>query len=229
MVNRETAILAGKTINVDVFKEGGATAATAVIVAYGTEGMNPGFSSLIESFCNEAAKAGHLVVLPYYFESTGTTAGTQGVVSDLNKSETWIDVLAACVDWAAGKIGSGKVTLVGFSLGANLVLNTALKKSVSAVVDYFGPVDRFGILPMPDAMRLTSSRVSSLPPVLIHHGNRDIIVSDSQSQKLKQWLDGHGIHCVFHNDYDCGHPGQPESDWSASAQVDSLNRTLLFL
>lgn len=229
MVTRESAMLAGRTINVDVYKEGAAIPNSAVIVVYGTEGMNAPFRSLIDDFCDATAKAGHLVVLPYYFESTGTTAGTLGVTTDLGKSGTWIDTLAECVDWVAGRVGSGKITFVGFSLGANLALNAALKKSVGSVVDYFGPVDQFGILPMPDAMRLTDSRVSSLPSVLIHHGNLDIIVPDSQSQKLKQWLDGHGIRCEFHNDYDCGHPGQPDGDWSASAQVKSLNRTHLFL
>lgn len=230
MVTRETATLAGRPINVDVYKEGASTPVTAVIVAYGTEGMNSPFNSLIEDFCDATAKAGHLVVLPHYFESTGTKAGTMGVSADLNKSATWIETLAACVDWVKPQISGDKVSFVGFSLGANLVLNAALKNPVTAVVDYFGPVDRFGILPMPTAMRLTDSRVSSLPPVMIHHGNRDIVVTDSQSQKLKQWLDRHMINCEFHNDYDCGHPGQPEGiKWTAKAQKDSLSRTIAFL
>ena len=94
----------------------------------------------------------------------------------------------ASVAWAKARGGDGDVAFVGFSIRANLVLNAALKKSVSAVVDYFGPVDRFGVLAMPDAMRLSDFGVSSLP-VLIHHGNQDIVVPDSQSQKLKGWPD----------------------------------------
>jgi len=230
MVTRETATLTGKSISVDVYKEGATTPVSAVIVAYGTEGMNSPFNLLNEDFCVTASQAGHLVVLPHYFESTGTQAGTVGVSSDLNKSATWIDTLAACVDWVKGRISSDKVSFVGFSLGANLVLNAALKNPVTAIVDYFGPVDRFGILPMPAAMHLTDSRVSSVPPVMIHHGNQDNIVPDSQSQKLKQWLDGHRIDCEFHNDYDCGHPGQREGvEWTATAQKTSLSRTIAYL
>lgn len=230
MVNRETAMLVGKPISVDVYQESATTPGSAVIVAYGTEGMNPPFNSLIEDFCKAMATAGYLTVLPFYFESTGTTAGTPGVVADLNKSGTWIETLTASIDWVTRKISSSNVALVGFSLGANMVVNAALKKQVTAVVDYFGPVDQFGMLPMPSAMRLTKLRVKSLPPVLIHHGNRDIVVPDTQSRHLKGWLDGHSNRCQFFNDYDCGHPGQPEGvEWTAAAQKDSANRTIAFL
>lgn len=227
---RETPILDGKPINVDLYQDAATTPDKAVIVTYGTEGMNPPFNALLVRFCEEVAKAGYLTVLPYYFESTGTLPGTVGVTADLNKSEKWIDTLASAIDFVNGKINGGKVAFVGFSLGANIVLNAALKRSVTAVVDYFAPVDRFGLLSMPPAMRLTQPRVSSLPPVLIHHGNRDIVVPDSQSQKLKGWLDAHGTRCELNNDYDCGHPGQSEGvEWTATAQTDSIQRTIQFL
>jgi len=227
---RETPMLDGKPINVDVYQDAATTHDRAVIVAYGTEGMNPPFNALIEGFCEEVAKAGYLMILPYYFESTGTTAGMVGVTAHLNKSEKWIDTLASAVDWVSGKIRGGKVPFVGFSLGGNLVLNAALKKSVTAVVDYFAPVDRFGVISMPPAMKLTEPRVQSLPPVLIHHGNLDFVVRDSQSKKLKGWLDGHNVSCEFHNDYDCGHPGQREGvEWTATAQAKSIQLTIQFL
>lgn len=226
MVTRETVTLVGKSISVDVYQEGATLPRTAVIVAYGTEGMNPPFNLLIEDFCKAMATEGYLTILPFYFQSTGTTAGTSGVVADLKKSGTWIDTLTASIDWVTGKISGSKVALVGFSLGANMVINAALKKQVTAVVDYFGPVDQFGILPMPPAMRLTKQRVQSLPPVLIHHGNRDIIVPDTQSQHMKGWLSNS---CQFFNDYDCGHPGQREGAWTADAQKKSVHRTNAFL
>jgi dienelactone hydrolase len=226
MVTRENVTLVGKSISVDVYQKGATPPRTAVIVAYGTEGMNPPFNSLIEDFCKAMATAGYLTILPFYFQSTGTTAGTSAVVADLNKSGTWIDTLTASIDWVTGKISGSKVALVGFSLGANMVINAALKKQVTAVVDYFGPVDQFGILPMPPAMRLTKQRVQSLPPVLIHHGNRDIIVPDTQSQHMKGWLSNN---CQFFNDYDCGHPGQLEGQWTTAAQKKSVDRTIAFL
>jgi len=229
MNTRETAILAGKSINIDVYQEAGTSPTSAVVVAYGTEGMNPPFNSLIEEFCEATAKAGYLTILPHYFDSTGTRAGLTGVTSHLNRSGEWIDTLAASVDWVKSKkINGGKVAFVGFSLGANIVLNAGLKSGVSVIVDYFGPVEKFGILPMPNVMGLTKQRVQGMPPTLIHHGTKDFIVPDSQSAILKGWLDAHGIECEYVNDYDCGHPGQPELPWTAGAQTSSISRTATF-
>ncbi len=44
MPTRETPVLAGKPINVDIYQDGATTPNSAVIVAYGTEGMNPPFN-----------------------------------------------------------------------------------------------------------------------------------------------------------------------------------------
>lgn len=229
MKNRITHDLAGKMINVDVYQKAGVTPVRAIVVAYGTEGMKSPFDALIDSFCDAMAEEGYLTVLPYYFESTGTAAGLAGVSADLDQTDVWIDTLAAAAAWMSGKFTSGKVGLVGFSLGANQILNAALKSPVAAVVDYYGCVDQFGVGPLPVAAQLTKPRVKVLPPTLIHHGNVDFIVRDSQSSKLKGWLNDHGIASTYYNDYDCGHPGQPERGWSPAAQKASTQRTSKFL
>lgn len=221
--------LAGKSISVDVYQKSGTTPDRAMVVAYGTAGMDFPFDRLIDEFCEAMADEGYLVVLPYYFESTATNSGLAGVSADLNKTARWIDTLAAAADWMTGQYTVENVVLAGFSLGANQVLNAALKSPVAGVIDYFGPVDSFGEWEMPIAAKLTKPRTKGLPPTLIHHGNADLVVPDSQSSMLKGWQDSHLLECTFHNDYACGHPGQTDGGWTAAAQKKAIDRSAEFL
>ncbi len=229
MKSQHSIALSSHAIPATVFQAATASPKSAVVVAYGTEGAKPPFGKLIEHYCEGLAKAGYLVVFPDYFSSTSTAPGLATVAPDLSKIGTWVEVVSELGEWTSSQVATGPVALLGFSLGANVVLNAALQRDVTAIVDFFGPVTSFGVLPLPSNAELSKGRADGLPPTLIHHGRNDLIVRPNQSATLEGWLDDHGIECVVHDDYDSGHPGQPEMGWSDADRDTSLSNTIAFL
>lgn len=211
-----------------------------VVVAYGTEGMNPPFDQLINDYCTGLLQSGFGVLRPDFFQATLTTPGMQGVFMSgpHDRFDTWVD---AIVD--AAKYGSkipksnGKLGFVGFSLGANLVLQAASKAlpKPDALVDFFGPITSISQSPF------SSTLTASLPPVQIHHGDQDGIVKFSESTELESWLNSAGKTCEFNKLVysGSGHPGRkaarmklpelPNADWDQGSQKTSLASSITFL
>lgn len=66
-----------------------------VVVAYGSLAMNPPFGAMIEAFCEALCRDGYLVVLPGYFETTGTKPNLLAVAASDATFNTWIACLSA--------------------------------------------------------------------------------------------------------------------------------------
>jgi dienelactone hydrolase len=202
-----------------------------VVVAYGTEGMNPPFDAVIEKFATGLADQGILAAIPDYFAATGTRHGDKLAIfspeSPPGRFDIWAGVLQDAVRRLAARddVEANRTGLVGFSLGGHLVLKAAAPSSVKAVVDFFGPVIQLSLLGSP----ITSGAASQLPPVQIHHGDKDVIVPIQESRTLDDWLTQHSVSHEFHVYRNEGHPGQPGSGWSNQAQQTSLSRTTQFL
>jgi dienelactone hydrolase len=213
-----------------------------VIVAYGTEGMNDPFDELIHKYCEGLLGAGFSVLRPDYFQATKTTPGMAGVFASgpSNRFDVWVETIQDAVKEAATLAGakySGKLGLVGFSLGANLVLRTAaaMSSKPNALIDFFGPIGSIS------ETQISSPIPRDFPPVQIHHGELDGIVPMSESDLLESWLKSVSVHCEYDKraHRTAGHPGQrkarvlmkhlPDADWESSDQRDSLVSSVTFL
>ena len=227
----ETVKLLGKNISVEVWRPTGALPRSGVVVAYGTEGMLSPFDTTIRDFCAGLAAKGWLVARPDFFTATATSPGVGSVSMALYlHGGSWVSCLSECLVWTRTQVNGGKVALAGFSLGGNLVLNAALAGGAAAVVDYFGPVEKFGVEPLPTATRLTAARCAKMPQALIHHGKIDKVVPLSESDRLASWLVANQVPHKFWKDYNCGHPGEQKGkSWPLPAEQLALTRTIQFL
>ena len=225
----EAISVGGRSIHCDYWQPPSAVdLKKAVIVAYGSMGMEAEFGDMIQRLCEAVSQAGYFVALPWYFESTDTKPGIQVALTASNAVfDKWVACMSDTFRWVGTQTSPTKVALIGFSLGGNLVLKSALKLPVDAVVDFFGPVSLLQDL---GSHRLSETRVAGLPRTQIHHGKLDGIVPIAESKQLKEWLEHQSVaHEVFF-DYDCGHPGDLIAPkWSAAAETSSLQRTLDFL
>ena len=210
------------------------------VVSYGTEGMNPPFDRLIDDFCLELSKADIAVIRPDFFKATNTYPGMQGVFQSgpPGRFDDWVEAIKDAAKYALGlPKANGKLAFVGFSLGANLTLRAAsdFAPKPNAVIDFFGPIKS---IPQSE---ISSVMATKLPPVQIHHGEKDGIVKFSESAELESWLTAGGVEFEFDpTAYSgSGHPGQkrarellpqiPDADWSFADQQKSLSASITFL
>jgi carboxymethylenebutenolidase len=178
-----------KSISVEISTPATSGKYPAVIVVYGTDGLSDvhGFGTALRGFAARLASEGFVALIPDYFGSTGTTPGADSVWrSPISSLDTWVQTLADAASFADGRsdVETGKLGIVGFSLGGNLALRLAKLSSASpkalAVVDFFAPISlTFGI----------GGNVDKLPFVQIHHGDDDHVVPPSQSTELMKLLD----------------------------------------
>ena len=218
----------GQSITAELFVPSHGAGWPAVVVAYGTEAMNPPFDGIIRNFCSELAANGLVAMIPDYFASTGTAPGLKSVFEPINARENFDHWVAALNDavthvQSISGVAQGRTALVGFSLGGHLVIRAAAGPSVKAVVDFFGFMSKMG-------SSITSSVAASLPAVQIHHGEDDLIVRIADSVTFDRWLTTHSIAHEFHRYKQNGHPGQENTEppgWTA--QTEATKRALQFL
>jgi dienelactone hydrolase len=226
MSTQESYPSAAGPIPVEVFDPPGTGDHPAVVVVYGTEGMNEPFGPLIRNFAKSLAAAGMVALIPDYLRSTATAAGTASVWEALDTSrDAWVGSIADAARFADGRGGvkKGKFGLVGFSLGGNLALRLAKSPGAVpralAVIDFFAPISEAGGI---------GPGVTNLPPLQIHHGAADIIVPTSQSAELMRLLDE--AHKTKGTDYFYfEYPGEGHGFKDASAINDSTARATDFL
>jgi len=228
-------------VNMEVFDlpTGVTPLGKSVVVAYGTDGLLPPSKKLIEDFCrDDLAGAGYTVALPRYFESTKTSPGLAGVSGGLTKDnlKLWTDAIVEAVKWCKTNQGNDNVALIGFSLGGYMAARTALATPVKLLIDFFGPMTRFGknpitgdIYPFPSGEDITKGKAEKLPPTQIHHGKKDLIVLPEESEQLAEWRREEKLTVELNDKYTCGHPQQPLFPWTAVEQAQAKPAVLQFL
>ncbi len=220
----------GQSISGELFSPSPGSAFPSVVVAYGTDAMRDPFGGIIRDFCEELANHGMLAFVPDYFSSTGTAPGFESVFAEKDaqsRFDRWVAVLNDAVSHVQTILGvdAGRTALVEFSLGGHLVLRAAAGPSVKSVVDFFGPLSTTGSV-------ITQMDVGTLPPVQIHHGEKDAIVKFADSVTLDGWLTTKSVPHEFHPYKLDGHPGQEQlqpSGWSTQSQTTATARAIRFL
>ncbi len=221
----------GKPISVELFLPAKGGLHPAVVVAYGTEGLGVilghDVGAAIRNYAEHLASSGFVALLPHFFERTSTAEGFQTVtpVYALHRDE-WLDTLGDCLNFAASRPEVNKKIkpgLLGFSLGGHLVLRQAKRKTglaVGAVVEFYAPISASPFNGLDD-------HLGDLPPVQIHHGDADQIVSSKQSDELVRLLAKAGK--VKGADFERhDYPGEGHGFRGAAAIKSSKQRTADF-
>jgi carboxymethylenebutenolidase len=183
----------GLDIPVEVFPGAGPGPRPAVVVVYGTRGMNAPFGDLIRGFAKKLAASGCTAFIPDYLKGTGTPASTGGegdivVMAAVQPSrDQWVATIGDALAYAAARsdVRADRLGLLGFSLGGHVTLRAAKRASgnaVKAAVSFFAPIAMapFGGI---------GGDIDKLPPLQIHHGEDDgPPVPPAESQALEGLL-----------------------------------------
>ncbi|AMJ61054.1 dienelactone hydrolase family protein [Bosea sp. PAMC 26642] len=168
-----TAVKAQPGITVDRFGQGGGSRPT-IILLYGSDGLTN--SGRYEFAAQTIVSAGYTVLVPRYFEATGDSRARFSEIR--TKFVVWRQAIESILD---EQPASGRIGLVGFSLGGALALGLAARSTrIRAVVEYFGfqPAD------LEDG--------NKLPPTLILHGDADRIVPASNAASIERLIKSQG-------------------------------------
>jgi dienelactone hydrolase len=222
-----------KAMAIDVYKPSASGKHPAVVVAYGTDALNAPWGSQIDEFAGFLAENGYVAMIPHYFDVTGTSPGlTTAFASIGTDRDIWVKAIDDALIYAnslTSDVQTGKLGLLGFSLGGHLVLRQSILGSTfvraKAVVDFFGPIaskdPAYSIVDGP------SKGVGTMPPVQIHHGDDDVLVSPDQSRTLIALLKGAGK--TEGIDFEpFFYPGEGHGFRVAKDISDSKGRTLKF-
>lgn len=170
----------GITIEVDVFTPPGAGRHPATVVFYGTFGLLPRYRDDILSFGKALAAKGIVAFLPHYFDRTGTSPGPDALTTIGRHYASWRRTCGDGLLFARShpRVLDGRLGVLGFSLGGHMALSLGMAPPAgvtpACVVDFFGPV----ITPP-----LTGNR-AAMPPLLVHHGLDDDLVTIDHSRQL---------------------------------------------
>jgi carboxymethylenebutenolidase len=201
-----TAVAAESSITVHRFGPEGKTMRTIVLL-YGSDGLTN--AGRYEFAAQTIASAGYTVLLPRYFEATGDLRARYGEIR--SKFPVWRQSIEAVLADQSGAV-SGRVGIVGFSLGGALALELAARSSnVRAVVDFFG----FEPAGLRDSRRL--------PPTLILHGDADRVVPVSNAAAIERLIKSQGGVVESHI-----YPGEGHG-LSFASLSDAVGRTQNFL
>ncbi|MDX1979586.1 MAG: dienelactone hydrolase family protein [Bryobacteraceae bacterium] len=187
----------------------------AVVIAHGSDGvtdhLNGPWASMMREFATDFAGRGFAVLLPYYFDRTGTEPGIPAMQSMFGHMAAWQEALADAVTFAGRR-----VALVGFSLGGHLSLR--LRGSVPVVVEFFAPF-LTGLGPAP----------AVLPHVQIHHGEADRLVDIANAEQIASVLKEEGATADLRSYHEAGHGFGGGKPGDAEARRVSRERAVTFL
>lgn len=151
----------------------------AVILLHGSGPHGWGYDDY-DRFCNDLSVAGYFAVFIEYYGDSEEVA-----VGDLNGMQQafpgWLKKIHDGIDALQKNpaVQSNRIALIGYSLGAYLATSTAAvyPKQITAVVEYYGGL----AAPLDGA-------VATMPPTLIIHGARDMLVNVSQARDFDSLL-----------------------------------------
>jgi carboxymethylenebutenolidase len=191
--------------------QGKGTSAPAVLLLHGADGLT--FADGYRFAARTIAASGYHVAFVHYLDRTGDRRVAYARMRQ--DFALWAATLRDALDWLARQpaADANRLGIVGVSLGAALAFKTAAADArVQAIVDYFGP--------LPEQL---AARRPRLPPTLILHGARDLVVPVSQAYAIERLLEQQGVPYEIKVYPDQGH------GFTGAAQVDSAARVATFL
>jgi carboxymethylenebutenolidase len=196
----------GGAIAVTRYAAEGTAARPAVLVLHGAGGLDVG----PQAYARQAvalAEVGIDAYLVRYFGRGDRSCGCW---------EVWAETVAAVMTAILRRPeASGRVGLLGFSLGGAVAVTGARDPRIAALVVFYGFV--------PNRQR---ARIDRLPPLLVLHGDADDDVPLSSGQDivaLARQLGGRAELVVYRG------VGHRTSTWGEAAATDAINRTVAFL
>lgn len=205
-------ISAGQTISVEMFQPEAPGKYPAVIVLPGDEGMLSGRYPYVH-IAASVARAGNVALIVSY--SDRIDAAVNRYWTQAQKFSAWRQAVSDAITYSTTlpSVDANRIGLVGVSLGATLALATATQDArVHAVVDYYGE--------LPDDY---AARLRKMPPVLILHGDKDLVVTVDAAYRLEALLKKN--HLPYETKI---YPGQGH-DFQRGEVADALARTIAFL
>jgi carboxymethylenebutenolidase len=201
----------GQTIGVERFEAAQGGKRAAVLLLHGADGMTNAERYRIGA--QVLAAAGYHVFLLHYLDRTGER---RAYFSTIGRGfALWADAVRDALDFVARQPGvdAERLGIVGTSLGGALAVAVAAEdRRIKAVVNYFGF--------LPEPARQSATR---LPPMLVLHGARDVIVPVANAHALEMLLNRLGVPHEVHVYPDQAH------GFHGAAQLDAAQRTAAFL
>lgn len=208
----------------------------AVVIAYGSAGMDAAFKPSIEAHAAQLAAAGILAVIPDYFQLTATPHSRPWEVGLMIPSQyqNWTHALKDAV--AAVKklpgMNTDRVGLLGFSLGGFLALQA--RSDVKSLVSYFAPYQFPSNVKTPALLkglgassnkRLSCCLFQGTADSLVVPWNCDNIAADLKQEGIKE------LSQTFFADADHGFTKQDAANTEArnsalSMSISFFSRTL---
>lgn len=194
----------GRQVTYEIFGTG--ETGPLLILLHGVSGPD---APLYREEANYFAGHGYTVLFLHYFDATGSNTPSDknyevwersviDLIAETHKNSAWVD---------------RKIGLIGFSLGASVVLAAGSQNApVAAIVDWYGS--------LPDAF---FERRKGMPPLLILHGQQDPIIPIVNAQQLARLCEMEHYTCESHF-----YPGEGHG-FSAASLKDASQRTLDFL
>jgi dienelactone hydrolase len=175
-----------ETVPADVFlPDGSRGSVPGVLVIHGSSGLSAQYQADMTSFADALSQNGIGAALPHYFAAARMRADADGLPLIGTHYVTWKRACEDALRFMAGdaRFDASRLGVLGFSLGGHYALGLAMDPpsgtAVRCVVDFFGPT-----LSPP-----LSGAWSNMPPLLIHHGLDDGLVTLKHSEYLKAQLE----------------------------------------
>jgi len=174
----------GKSVTIERFDPKGSGAHPAVMLIHGGGGIQ--VDSRMTGLIDTLTGAGYIAFVPHYFEGTG---GNWAHSANRDQLIAYIRTLNDAARFIAEQPGVQKdgIGLIGFSLGGYVGLALAEEENshpppqaspaIKAVIEVYGAMPEFA-----------ADRMTTMPPVLILHGQDDTVVPVSNASDLEKLL-----------------------------------------
>ena len=177
-----------------------------------------------EKVCGQLADLGYYTEFIEYYSQTEAIGA--GDASGMRKNfPVWMAEIHSGIEALEKNpaVDPHRVAMLGFSLGSFLSLSAGAVDpgQIAAIVEYYGG--------LPPAL---NSGAKTMPPTLILHGDKDVLVNVSQAHSLDELLSAanrpHEMHIYEGANHAFNFPQLPFW-YNAEDAQDAWNRTLKFL
>jgi carboxymethylenebutenolidase len=213
----------GKTVTDYICVPSAPGARPAIVLLHGAGGGRVGYGAF-ERMCSELAADGFYTEFIEYFSQTGSVRALQRrkMAQDF---PTWLAEIDSGIDAMRKNpaVDSKRIALMGFSLGAFLSLSTGALEphKVAAIVEYYGGL-----------VGRLKPRAAEMPPTLILHGDKDVLVPVADAHELDALLTRyhrpHEIHIYPGANHAFNFPGL-RFWYNAADAADAWKRSIAFL